>query len=145
MIKLKNILKEISDDLVYNDAYSWQGPDGKFIPVKHSHEYDASQILLKKKIKLEDRKAELMLQRMGWQRINSGSVHTIYCSNNVQPPTERQKRNLIDLALQFDFEKIICVSDEMRLKKSGKIIWSKDDVLESLLSPKACQNSYNEI
>ncbi len=122
MIKLVNILKEIeSKEQLKKLAYSWQKPDGTFIPVKREHGLDALKHVG------GDPKDDnvVILWKRGWQRIfyygTDLNVH-----NEFYQPNDKQKVRLIELAIQLGFEKVEWDGGD----KGDKILWSVHDVLE---------------
>jgi len=104
------------------DAYSWQSPSGRFIPVKSTHAQDAWEIGGKQP------NTDYIMNRWkaGWNRIHYAG-DSLYCHNEVMPPNERQKRKLIDLAQEIGVNEIVYDGGE-----DSKIIWSIYDVLEGL-------------
>lgn len=117
MIKLVNILKEVFEP----EMYSWQKPDGTFLPVNDSnHDVDAI-----KHTKISDKwKAVDALWKLGWQRINT-SNEFIYSNNSYMGPNLKQKSQLIELALRKNVASIVW-DNTIR----DRIIWTRNDVLE---------------
>ena len=122
MIKLKDILNEIEERDTSN-AYSWQKPDGTFVPLKHDHGTDAHNYRFhaaKNKNDFDSSDDHIhQLWRMGWQRITfSDYLKSIYANNELMEPNEKQKGQLISLALELGSEKI-----EWDGGAKHKIIW----------------------
>ena len=120
MIKLKNIIKEIN-----NETTSWQNPVGDFIPTKLSHKYDAFN-----HIGRNDENSVKILWKQGWNRITSDAF-TLFVHNEIQPPNDKQKTKLIELAIKFNLNEIVYVarSEWSGHREKIKVIWSKNDVL----------------
>jgi len=127
VIKLIDILAEIKDDEdIRKEAYSWQKPDGTFVPIKYNHGSDAHRI---RKFEPEfDNKDDHTLEiwKKGWNRITF-IAHTLYVHNEVRRPSDKQKSALIDLAIRAGLGE---VSYEGPEGVNNVILWSKDDVLE---------------
>ena len=124
MIKLANILLESVDIASYR--YSWQLPNGKFIPVKYSHGSHAFQILKRLDPNTNPKDDHIMeLWKKGYNRItHMGNV--LLCHNEIKPPNDKQKKELIDLAIE--------VGDDFVEWDSGndsKILWSINDITEN--------------
>jgi hypothetical protein len=123
VIKLTNIINEISDELLKKKTYSWQKPDGTFIPVEYSHGSHAFKINGG-----QPNEDHIMnLWKKGWQRITSSAfLSCLYAHNEVMKPNDRQKSRLIDLAKELQFEKVEWDDGE----GSYNVLWSIHDVLE---------------
>ena len=133
MIKLKNILKEIqSNTEVKKFTYSWLSPGGNFFPVKVNHYYDAIKFFrpnnsnINSNINIDSYQVMRFLWRRGWQRITCFSKESLYSTNGIQPPNDIQKRKLIDLAKELNFEKLVYLNDE----GVNYVLWSINDILE---------------
>jgi len=115
MIKLKSLLNEMD---VARKRYSWQYPNGMFIPVKSSHGQDAY------KLTGVNDDPIMSLWKKGYQRVVfMGNV--LIAHNEVIPPNDKQRQALIDLAIE--------TGDNMVEYDGGEknaILWSANDVLE---------------
>jgi hypothetical protein len=117
----------IDDENARKEAYSWQKPDGTFIPIKYSHGSDVHRM---RKLNPDfDNKDDhtLDMWKMGWNRITF-IAHTLYVHNEVRRPSDKQKSALIDLAIRAGLRE---VSYEGLEGVNNVILWSKDDVLEN--------------
>jgi hypothetical protein len=125
MIKLTNILKEIDDSADRQKykkmAYSWQKPNGKFIPIKKSHGTDA----WKAGGSMPNTDYVDKFWKMGYNRIWY-NVHTLFCHNEHMIPNDKQKSALIDLAINLDLQEV-----EYDGGEEAKILWSVHGVLEN--------------
>jgi hypothetical protein len=118
-----DVLQESSDEEKYKKmAYSWQRPDGTFIPVRYSHGSDAWEIAGKQ----PNTDYCMIFWKRGWNRIWY-NIHTLFCHNEVQFPNDNQKAALIDLAINMNLEKV-----EYDSGNNSKILWSVHDILENL-------------
>lgn len=120
MIKLINILKEIKDK-EKKLAFSWQEPDGNFVPIDYSHK----EAYRYARGGAED-EAIVMLWKKGWQRITYYDT-AIYANNEFTPPNDKQKSKLIELATILHRETVEWDSGS---NKGAKIIWSVHNILE---------------
>jgi hypothetical protein len=118
VIKLANILKEIKEKRL---AFSWQEPDGNFVPIDYSHK----EAYRYARGGAED-EAIVMLWKKGWQRITHYDT-SIYANNEFSPPNDKQKSKLIELATILHSETIEWDSGS---NKGTKIIWSVHNILE---------------
>lgn len=126
MIKLKNMLKEMESNLEF--TYSWQKPDGTFLPVNYSHGSHAYEIMLKKSQGKDfDHGGDhiMGLWKLGWQRITSIRPTGIYANNEVMAPNNVQKKALIDLAIELNYQKV-----EWDGGDKDAILWTSHDTLE---------------
>jgi hypothetical protein len=121
VIKLVEILKEIEDEK--GRAYSWQKPDGTFIPIDYSHGSDAFKHLGGPHSVSGTADHILMLWRRGWQRITY-MTPTLFAHNEFQPPNEKQKVKLIELALELGLNKV-----EWDGGEKERILWTINDTL----------------
>ena len=62
----------------------------------------------------------IFLFNKGWQRITFYSKD-LYANNNIKPPNQKQKKELIDLAITNNFERIIYDNENI-----DKVIWHVD-------------------
>jgi hypothetical protein len=125
VIKLVEILKEIEDEK--GRAYSWQKPDGTFIPIDYNHGSDAFKHLGGPRHVDGNADHTLMLWRQGWQRITYmvfGDLSTLFAHNEFQPPNEKQKAKLIELALELGLNKV-----EWDGGEKDRILWTINDTL----------------
>jgi len=103
------------------NKYSWQKPNGDFIPVKDTHHTDA----IKNKIVLPTIKDPIMeAWKRGYNRIHYYGKD-LYVHNEVHSPNVDQVRKLIRLAMDSEVERIIYDSGN-----NEKILWSIHDTLE---------------
>ena len=127
MIKLKNIVGEIEDLEIFKKmSYSWQTPDGTFKPINYSHGSTAHDIRRKTHEPNFNPKDDHIFElwKKHWNRIwYSGG--TLYCHNEVEPPTDKQRVKLIDLAMRIDAVDVVYDYGE-----DSKILWSIHDVLQ---------------
>lgn len=121
MIKLTNIINEIGDELLKKKAYSWQKPDGDFIPVQYSHGSDAFKIGGGK----PNEDHIMNLWKKGWQRVTFSKPLGLYAHNEVMMPNEKQKARLIELAQELELEKV-----EWDAGEDYKVLWATYDFLE---------------
>jgi len=119
-MKLANILKEIKDK-EKRLAFSWQEPDGNFVPIDYSHK----EAYRYARGGAED-EAIVMLWKKGWQRITYYDT-AIYANNEFNPPNDKQKSKLIELAVILHRETVEWDSGS---NKGTKIIWSIHNILE---------------
>ena len=118
MIKLRLILFEIQYSK--KDAYSWLNPAGEFKPIDTGDVHDsAAQKILNNDPKNDNIK---ILFSHGWQRI-SYIGNTLYTNNSVMKPNYKQKSNLVKLAQDNGFEKLIWDS-----YKDDRVLWSNGDL-----------------
>jgi len=108
-------LKEISQDA--NCTASWMKPDGTCIPITLNHNSKAIELV-------GDADAMNILWKKGWQRITYYGGGALYCHNDFKAPNNVQKRNVIDLAMEYGFTKAIYDGG-----KKTELLWSRDDVL----------------
>ena len=126
MIRLRDIIKEIlSDEQTLKKAYSWQRPDGSFRPVvEYDHAESAEKITGQKTID-----AVMNLWKKGWQRIRySYNKKALFCHNEFIPPNDKQKEELINLAMEGDFGELIYEGENIK----GTVIWSKENTLQEI-------------
>lgn len=115
MITLKSLISEIDPG---KKRYSWQDPRGNFLPIKSSHAQDAYVITHEPKDPI------MALWKRGYMRItHMGNI--LMAHNEVMPPNNKQKSELINLATIVGD-----VSVEWDDGEDNKIIWSEYDVLE---------------
>jgi len=105
-------------------------PNGTFIPIKYSHGSDARNILwqaTKNKNDFNDASDHILdLWKLGWQRITNSNYLKELCTNNsLHKPNQLQKRELINLAIELESNKVTWDNDE-----EDTVIWSSDDVME---------------
>jgi hypothetical protein len=125
VIRLTNILKEIESDEKYKKmAYSWQKPDGHFIPIKYSHGSDAWQLLGKP----DNTDGVVELWKKGWQRITY-MVPVLYAHSEFQRPNDKQQAALIQLAMNLGLERVEWDGGDV----GEKILWSIHDKLQENL------------
>jgi len=105
------------------NTYSWQKPDGIFIPIKYNHLDDA--FILCGRIPGRDID---YLEERGWNRITHDKQYII-CNNTHASPNDKQKKKLIELAIESGFKGIVWDAGE-DAHIQYRIIWSKEDVLE---------------
>ena len=121
MIKLTDILREIeSEEKFKKMAYSWQAPSGKFISVKSSHAQDAWEWGGRQ----PNTDYMVIFWKRGWNRIHADQ-HTLFSHNEFQPPNNKQKSALIELAMELGLQEVKYDAGE-----DYKILWSAHDVLE---------------
>lgn len=120
IILLKKLLTENSEGRFR--AHSWLSPHGNFIPLQSMDHHGVARILSRGE---EDRKNPIMaLWRRGYQRlIYDGDK--LYTHNEMSPPNDVQKRNLIQLAKEEGFSEIFWDYGD-----DSKLLWSAHDVLE---------------
>lgn len=132
MIKLTNIIKEVeSEEQLKLNTYSWQKPDGTFKPVVDNHGSDVRKRLLFIYPNLpQNTDFTVEMWKRGWNRIwHDGYDHCLYCHNEIQPPNDKQKAALIDLAMRLEFQEV-----EYDGGEDSKILWSVHDVLQENLA-----------
>ena len=116
VIKLLQLLKEVIS--AERKCYSWQRPNGMFIPIKYSHGSDAVPFT-------GDVKDPIMSAwKQGYMRI----VHIgdyIVAHNEVVPPNDKQTKALIDLAMETGDTYV-----EYDGGNNSKILWSSYNTLE---------------
>jgi hypothetical protein len=115
-----DVLEENDEERHKKLAYSWQEPDGNFIPIDYSHGSDA--LIYARGDAKDDNIANLW--RKGWQRITYYG-RAIYANNEFHLPNDIQTRKLIELAMRMEFEKV-----EWDGGEKTKILWSVHDILE---------------
>lgn len=118
MIKLTQILKEITTS---QKATSWLDPQGEFHFVDYNHGSTAY------KLTGDTKDPMMILWKKGWQRVTYYSQGTLYCNNEVMPPNYIQKRKLIELTEDLGFTELRYDGGE-----DTKILWSKEDLLETI-------------
>ena len=111
-------MKEIKEKRL---AFSWQEPDGNFVPIDYSHK----EAYRYARGGAED-EAIVMLWKKGWQRITHYDT-AIYANNEFTPPNDKQKIKLIELATILHSETVEWDSGS---NKGTKIIWSVHNILE---------------
>ena len=93
---------------------------GKFIPIKGNHHSYALRVTGNAP------DPEKVLWEKGWQRITYYSMGTLYTENHIMPPNEIQRRKLIDLVKELNFNELKHDNGKVR----DIILWSKEDFLE---------------
>ncbi len=125
MIKLKQLLESTNSEKY---RYSWQLPSGKFSPVQYSHGTHAFKILSILNPGWDPKNDHIMeLWKKGYNRIvNSGN--TLLVHNEIKPPSDKQKKALIDLAIECNDEYV-----EYDSGNNSKILWSIHDLLTEIM------------
>lgn len=115
MIRLLQLLKETID--CGRKRYSWQYPNGMFIPVAYSHGSDAVKLSgdVKDPIMAAWKKGYMRITHMG---------NGLIAHNEVMPPNDKQKQALINLAMETGDVEVEYDSGE-----DMKILWSIHDTL----------------
>jgi hypothetical protein len=106
-------LTEAREDLI-----AWLAPHGKFYPIIQPDTHQSWAVRF-----FKDKNAVENIYKKGWVRVYYYSK-TIYASNADNPPNARQRKELIDLALENGFNEVIWDSEE-----NEKVIWSREDRL----------------
>jgi hypothetical protein len=102
------------------DLHSWLDPQGNFYPVQTSHYASAINIIQHLKIPL-DGNAVHSLMKLGWMRITYENT-LLYANNGFKPLNSNQKKQLVDLAIENNIQKVVFDNDE-----NERVIWSNED------------------
>lgn len=134
--KKNKILWSIHDALQESNGkesatYSWQKPDGDFLPVKASHNIDAYLFHISAEEKKSRNDVFEILWKRGWQRVVPNFADEIlYVTNKFALPNDRQKTALLHLAIEKGFDAVKWTDGAGK----SKILWSKRDRLEESVS-----------
>lgn len=103
----------------YNEkTYSWLTPSGRFIPIHYSHGSDAMKFTGTVNDPI------MAAWKKGYMRItNIGNE--LFVHNEVMPPNDKQKANLIDLAKESGKEYL-----KYDYGDDYKVLWSIHDTME---------------
>jgi hypothetical protein len=128
VIRLTTILKEALAER--NNSYAWMDTDGKFYPVlgRETHADWANRYLNRDKYGNITQQHDSIMQmwKKGWMRIaNDGD--TLYAHNETTLPNRKQLKELIDLAIEYNFSKVVGDAGE-----DYKILWTEHDQLNEM-------------
>lgn len=100
-----------------SDAHAWLDPQGNLHPLTGSKNHgEVADEITKEKYP----KSMHMMFKNGWQRLTFFGKD-LYAHNFLQPPNQKQKKELIDFSLENDFERIIYDNENQ-----DKVLWHID-------------------
>lgn len=100
VIKLKSIINEIVRH--HENLYSWLSVDGRFFPVKGKVHGEAARDIIGD---YTTHNIETKMYRMGFVRVTYENDE-MFAHNELHPPSDKQRRKLVDLAINTNINYI---------------------------------------